>query len=294
MTAMSHQRLQASRSIVSHQPLAIAIALVWVGCVPIRSPSTSASKPINSDQKSPSRAGQEQPSTQWLSDLAAFDAEVTRRRSTFALEQHPGETKGDAKLILSRLAELDQYLRNYFSTPRTHKYEGTREAAEFFKAYLPRTKRIDKENLRIFRNLLERWGWFSITEWGDQAESDAWLLVQHADDDLPLQQRVLAQLESRLEAGKTHKVHYAYLFDRVAVNEKRPQRFGTQGFCTGPGKWTPRPIEDAENVDARRSAMGLPPLADYISSFRKICHEDETERAMGRLSSPDAEKQPQP
>ena len=76
--------------------------------------------------------------------------------------------------------------------------------------------------------------------------------------------------------GETHPRNYAYLFDRVAVSfnnpsQRVPQRYGTQGFCIGPGQWQPFEIEDPIHVDVRRSEVGLEPLADYIAGFREIC-----------------------
>ena len=72
---------------------------------------------------------------------------------------------------------------------------------------------------------------------------------------------------SQLEVGRT-------LYDRVAVNEGRPQRYGTQGRCTGPGSWEPRPIEEAANVDARRTwaeIRGFPRMADYRERMNALC-----------------------
>jgi hypothetical protein len=44
--------------------------------------------------------------------------------------------------------------------------------------------------------------------------------------------------------------------------------YGTQLVVVG-GKATPAPIEDEANVDRRRRAVGLPPLADYLRGFEQ-------------------------
>jgi hypothetical protein len=221
-------------------------------------------------------------SAQREKDIAIFDQEVDKRQSLLAPRLFLGATKDESKKILSQLCDLDQFLRDYINTPRHHGYAGTLAEQEFLNSFLPRWNKLDNEISHIFKQLLDRWCWFTITDWGVKADSDAWLLTQHADGDVPLQKKVLRMLEPLVASGNTNASHYAYLFDRVAVNEKRLQRYGTQGFCVGPGKWTPRAIEDPENVDTRRKAVGLPPLADYILSFRNICHEDQTEKALGR------------
>jgi hypothetical protein len=53
------------------------------------------------------------------------------------------------------------------------------------------------------------------------------------------------------------------LTDRVEVKAGRPQIHGTQ-LSLANGRWVLDPIRDSVGVDARRRAMGLPPLADYL------------------------------
>lgn len=222
----------------------------------------------------------------WQRDLAAFDAELTRRRAVFAAKHLSIECREDVKQILSALADLDQFMRSHWADPYAHGYGGTPSEQAFLTAFRPRATEVDADNRRILKTLLDRWGWFDRAAWGDQADRNAWLLVQHADDDLPFQKRVLAMLEPLLKVCGTNQSNYAYLFDRVAVNDHRLQRYGTQGYCTGPGTWKPRPIEDVEHVDERRESVGLGPLADYIATFKGLCHEDETERALKALPLP--------
>lgn len=53
----------------------------------------------------------------------------------------------------------------------------------------------------------------------------------------------------------------AYLVDRVALHDGRPQTYGTQHHWVD-GVATPSPIHDPDGVDERRAAAGLPPLAE--------------------------------
>lgn len=95
----------------------------------------------------------------------------------------------------------------------------------------------------------------------DDGAQQAWLLVQHADADLAFQKDCLARLERAVAAGDASPADLAYLHDRVAVGEKRKQRYGTQ---YGP------PIEDEANVDARRAAVGLGTLAEYQAEIEAM------------------------
>jgi hypothetical protein len=130
--------------------------------------------------------------------------------------------------------------------------------------------RVDAANTARLQELVAEGGWIGIGTYGKDAAYDAWLLVQHADAVPEFQMRVLALMEPMAASGDVIPKNYAYLWDRVAVAQDRPQRFGSQGYCQldKPSlDWTPRPIEDAETVDARRADVGLMPMSDYVAMF---------------------------
>jgi hypothetical protein len=57
------------------------------------------------------------------------------------------------------------------------------------------------------------------------------------------------------------------MYDRLAVSEGRPQRYGTQMVCRD-GRWTVDTLEDPANVDARRQEMGFRwTMAEYEARF---------------------------
>jgi hypothetical protein len=61
----------------------------------------------------------------------------------------------------------------------------------------------------------------------------------------------------------------AMLEDRVRVHSGLPQRYGTQFDWGADGVLSPRPIEDPDGVEARRRAVGLPPLAETLREVRE-------------------------
>ncbi len=156
---------------------------------------------------------------------------------------------------------------------RTEWAEGLSDKGKLYFQILmsPEMCSTDRENSAWLKADLDRNGWYGISRYGKEADMAAWLMVQHSDQDLPFQQKVLAMLEPLVATGDTSKSNFAYLVDRVAVNSGRPQRYGTQGLCTGPGKWEPREMEDPANLDRRRADVGLPPEAEYIEGFKTIC-----------------------
>ena len=88
-----------------------------------------------------------------------------------------------------------------------------------------------------------------------------------------VQREVLGMLEKLLEAKETSRQNYAYLYDRVASAEDRPQRYGTQGRCVGPAKWEPNELEHPEGIDELDQQPGLmigllPEFASWSSGGR--------------------------
>jgi len=122
----------------------------------------------------------------------------------------------------------------------------------------------DRENLPWLRRVIAEHGWPGASMVGTDGAHAAWLLVQHASADRPFQRHCLDLMTAAVEAGEAAQRDLAYLTDRVLLAEGRQQEYGTQLTSRG-GKWVPRNLRDLEGVDGRRAAVGLGPLADYLS-----------------------------
>jgi len=56
--------------------------------------------------------------------------------------------------------------------------------------------------------------------------------------------------------------------DRIRVREGRPRRYGTQLEERGE-HWEPLLVDDPEGLDARRQAVGLEPITEYLDGARR-------------------------
>jgi hypothetical protein len=119
------------------------------------------------------------------------------------------------------------------------------------------------------RELVAEHGWPGRTLVGEDGAHAAWLLAQHADHDPDFQRECLTLLAAAVQAGEASAADHAYLDDRVAVAEDRPQLYGTQ-FRQEGDRLVPAPIADAAHVDQRRAALGLPTLAEYAESINLL------------------------
>lgn len=193
-------------------------------------------------------------------ELARLDKEILRQRGECA-----GMPEEWAKL--SCYTRLDQHVRQAWMNSPTRRGA---DANAFNAALNERMTAVDAESREFLKRMMESKGWPRIGTDGETVAHEAWLIAQHADRDVEFQKKVLAILAELHPKGEAKPADYAYLFDRVAVNEKRPQRYGTQGGCQG-ASWEPAELEQPRDVDSRRAAVGLPPLAEYRRRFAGVC-----------------------
>jgi hypothetical protein len=131
----------------------------------------------------------------------------------------------------------------------------------------PKTAIVDRKHTARMHAIVDRHGWPGKALVGEDGATAAWLLVQHADQDRAFQRRCLPLLADAVRRGEASPKHLAYLTDRVAVGEGRPQTYGTQFTTNEAGELVPQPIADEAHVDERRAAVGLGTLAAYRTTM---------------------------
>lgn len=127
--------------------------------------------------------------------------------------------------------------------------------------YVPALQAVHEKNAARLREIVLEHGWPHEEAAGEDVAYAAWLIVQHAIGNPGFQKEVLSLLLKETAQGRIPAWHAAYLTDRIAMYEQRPQRYGTQ-WLEDPldGRTRPWPIEEPENVDSRRASVGLGPL----------------------------------
>lgn len=166
----------------------------------------------------------------------------------------------------------DQAARRVYIASRTEDKTGV----EFWVRRLAaaHTSLIDDNSTQYMRKLLDEYDWIDRKRFGKRVSMAAWLLMQHADDHVDLQALALSRMEPYLKNKGVDKGDYAYLWDRVAINSGRKQRYGTQPTweCTAEGKLTLQPMEEPENVNKRRKKMGMGSVEKSLAGMSKsVC-----------------------
>jgi hypothetical protein len=136
------------------------------------------------------------------------------------------------------------------------------KVAAIYNSLKQRLEDADNQNLIWLKEVVTRHGWPSKSLVGGQGAKDAWILVQHADTDREFQQKCLDQMKT-LSKDEVDPRDTAYLTDRVLVGAGKRQLYGTQ-LIFKDGRLIPNPIENPDQVDERRKAIGMESLQEYL------------------------------
>lgn len=142
-----------------------------------------------------------------------------------------------------------------------------------FDGYHPEMEAVHLRNATLLEEVLDAIGWPGRARLGDDGAAAAFIVLQHAISRPDLQRRGLAMMLEAIPRGEASMMDAAYLSDRIAVFEGRPQLYGTQFDWFG-GELAPAPIAEPDEVDARRAAVGLPPLAEVAASLRQRASDE--------------------
>jgi hypothetical protein len=135
--------------------------------------------------------------------------------------------------------------------------------------YHPRMADVHRRNAARLAEIIAGRGWPGRGLAGEDGARAAWVILQHAIGDPPLQRRGLEVLRAAVAAGEAPAWQAAYLEDRIRYFEGRPQKYGTQYDWDESGQLNPHPVEDPAGVDERRRGVGLGPLAENTRRLRE-------------------------
>lgn len=121
---------------------------------------------------------------------------------------------------------------------------------------------VDEKNHQRMVEIVERIGYPTISKVGKEASFETWLIIQHYSRD-DFQKKCLKLMEE--DPSDVDPQNIAYLKDRILAFAGKKQIYGTQ--------WRENPetkklelfeVEDPENLNKRRSIVGLKPIDENV------------------------------
>lgn len=125
-------------------------------------------------------------------------------------------------------------------------------------------RQIDSINAIRVQQIIDDYGWLGESRIGSEANQTLFLTIQHVDD-LIVQKKYLPMLEQAVKDGNAEVWQFAFLTDRILMNQGKLQIYGTQIILgEKPNDCYIVPLQNPDKVDELRLKVGLEPLSDYL------------------------------
>ena len=122
---------------------------------------------------------------------------------------------------------------------------------------------LDKINLIKIKSIINKYNWPLDTFISKEESRAIFLTIQHSE--LKVQKYHLPLMVKAVELEKLKESSVGLLEDRIAIQEGRPQIYGTQiRQDMQTGEYSVFPICCPDLVDERRKKIGLAPLSEYV------------------------------
>ena len=140
--------------------------------------------------------------------------------------------------------------------------------------YNKEMEQLHNRNANLLSEIIDEIGYPTIEKVGTTASEAAWLIIQHAIGQPALMRKCRELLEIAVNNKQADPKNLAYLTDRIAVFEGKPQLYGTQFDWDENGEMSPQLFDDLNKVNQRRKLIGLNTLEEQIIVMRQQVKEE--------------------
>ncbi len=141
--------------------------------------------------------------------------------------------------------------------------------AQLSEGYNEEMEALHNSNAKMLNEIIDRIGYPTSDKVGKEASEAAWLVVQHSIGQPSFMKKCVKLLEMAVKQDKANPINLAYLSDRIAVFEGKPQLYGTQFDWDENGEMSPKPFDNMTKVNDRRSSVSLNTLEEQTQIMRE-------------------------
>ncbi|GGH07524.1 DUF6624 domain-containing protein [Mucilaginibacter phyllosphaerae] len=121
----------------------------------------------------------------------------------------------------------------------------------------------DYVNFMIVKAVIKKYNWPYDSFISKEESRIIFITIQHAK--LSVQKQYVSLISDAARIGKIKFTHLGLLQDRIAIQEGKPQIYGTQiGQDSETKEYFVLPVINMNLIDERRKLMGFTPMADYL------------------------------
>jgi hypothetical protein len=135
---------------------------------------------------------------------------------------------------------------------------------------------LHNRNTENLNEIIDKIGYPTVDKVGKEASEAAWLIIQHSIGQPDFMKKSAELLRVAVNENKADPKGLAYLTDRIAVFEGKPQRYGTQFDWDDNGEMSPNKFDDISKVNQRRKTLGLNTLEEQTEIMKeKVKNENQ-------------------
>lgn len=121
---------------------------------------------------------------------------------------------------------------------------------------------LHNHNAEVLNGIIDIIGFPTVEKIGKEAAYAAWLVIQHSIGKPEFMRKSAELLVIEVRQKKADSRNLAYLTDRIATFENKPQLYGTQFDWDENGELSPNRFDNITNVNQRRKSIGLNTLEE--------------------------------
>jgi hypothetical protein len=151
------------------------------------------------------------------------------------------------------------------------------QSGQLSEGYNEQMKELHNENAKILNEIIDTIGYPTIDKVGKDANEATWLVIQHSIEQPIFMKKCVKLLKKAVNESKADLKSLAYLTDRIAVFEGKPQLYGTQFDWDENENLSPNIFDDLTKVNERRKSIGLNTLEEQTEIIRiRVKNENQT------------------
>jgi len=143
------------------------------------------------------------------------------------------------------------------------------ESGKLDEGYNKEMAEIHNKNAKTLNEIINKIGYPTVDKVGKEANEATWLIIQHSIGQPNFMKKCVKLLEIAAHQNKANSKNLAYLTDRIAIFENKPQLYGTQFDWDESGELSPNIFDDLKKVNQRRKAIGLNSIEEQTEIIRK-------------------------
>ena len=134
--------------------------------------------------------------------------------------------------------------------------------------YNKEMENLHNQNAEVLNQIVNIIGFPTVEKVGNHSAYSAWLVIQHSIRKPEFMKNCAELLEIEVKKKKADARNLAYLTDRIATFENKPQLYGTQFDWDENGELSPNDFDDIKKVNQRRKSIGLNTLEEQREIIR--------------------------